>query len=248
MTFLSRIFESSNRFTAPLRPNFPFVAVGDIHGNLGALDAMLSAIASYDDLPSRLMFVGDYIDRGSDSAAVFNTLYDLHQRRGCVCLLGNHEHMMLEFLRSPVDAGQRWLRYGGLQTLASFDIPISSASPNPEEAALVAKMLRTALGSELLSWISGMPLTWQSGNILVTHAGLDPMTPVEHQMRDTHLFGHPQFRKRCRTDGIWVVHGHSVVDEPTIKDGVISIDTGAYATNRLSAAIITEKHIEFLCV
>ncbi len=73
----------------------------------------------------------------------------------------------------------------------------------------------------------------------VVHAALDPLLPVDHQPSGTLIWGHADFGKLPRQDGQWVVHGHTIVDAPRILDGVISVDTGAYATGRLTMARIT---------
>jgi len=80
------------------------------------------------------VFVGDYVDRGENSADVLRTLFALKDDRKVVCLIGNHEDMMLGFIDDPEKKGARWLRYGGLQTLASFGI--GGVTSSSEGAAL----------------------------------------------------------------------------------------------------------------
>lgn len=226
-----------------LAPDTSFYAVGDIHGRLDLLQTLLSQLD--DDCP--VVFVGDYVDRGDYSAQVLRQLRHLTDTSDgrVVCLLGNHEDMLLRFLEAPERAGRLWLTNGGLQTLASFGVGAIPMLPTGDDAARAATQLRAAMGEEFLTWLANLPLTWASGNVTVVHAALDPRCPTGKQQRKTCLWGHPQFRKQSRRDGQWVVHGHTIVDEPRISGGVISIDTGAFATDHLTAARISKGGVHF---
>lgn len=111
-----------------MTPNRPFYAIGDVHG---CLDQMLAALGRVDDDieaneidDPTLVFLGDYVDRGKASAEVLEYLMNLSlsDPEAVVCLMGNHERMMLGFLDKPLKAGPRWLRYGGVETLESYRI------------------------------------------------------------------------------------------------------------------------------
>src|SRR5438067_2510129 len=93
------------------------LAIGDIHGCNTALTTLLRQVCPG---PSdQLIFLGDYIDRGSDSRAVLETLIELRKRCCAVFLRGNHEVMILDaresFLKCDI-----WQSYGGLETLYSY--------------------------------------------------------------------------------------------------------------------------------
>jgi len=153
--------------------------------------------------------------------------------------------MMLRFLEDPVKYGQRWLRYGGLQTLASFGI--GTVTEGGDDGALkgAAVQLAQALGSDLLHWLRHLPNHWQSGNVAVVHAGADPALPIIDQ-KTRHLhWGHKNFETTRRTDDLWVLHGHTIIGTPVVENGRISIDTGAYATGRLTAAHVYQSGIDF---
>lgn len=211
-----------------LAPDTPFYVIGDIHGRLDLLQLLLDRLAY--DVP--IICVGDYVDRGDQSAEV---LRFLHKREDILCLKGNHEEMLLQFVEDPARYGARWLQYGGLQTLASFGVAPPSDLKDDKAVEACSGSLRAAMGKDLIEWLGGLPLWHQSGNVFVTHAGADPAQPVSDQMPHHLLWGHPAFKKTSRTDGVWVVHGHSIVNQVTIAKGRIAIDTGAYATGRLSA-------------
>ncbi len=215
-------------------PQAPFVAVGDIHGRDDLLARLLDRLeAEAPGLP--LIFVGDYVDRGEASAAVLRRLMPLAAEGRALCLRGNHEEMMLDFARGKYP---RWLAFGGLQTLASFGLGAGlteTGGPGLEDAQ---QGLAEALEAEgLLDWLHAMPRHWQSGNVAVTHAGADPDRPIEVQ-KNSLTNGHPGFFTTPRADGRWIIHGHYIRDAPEIAPGRIAIDTGAFATGRLTAVIM----------
>lgn len=233
----------------PLAPDRPLLAVGDIHGRLDLLDRLLRKLDSPEGqwlAAFPLIFVGDYIDRGEQSAQVLGRLHGLTQTRAnVICLLGNHEQMMLDFLAAPEEKGARWVRYGGLQTLASFGLSYISENASAAQWREIAERLAKALGPELRRWLEGRPLLWTSGNVTVVHAAADPQRPLDRQERQTLLWGHPEFETTPREDGQWIVHGHTIIDQPQARAGRIAIDTGAYATGRLTVALISADEVLF---
>jgi len=237
--FFSRLFRSAPQAPALARPapDVPLQVVGDIHGRLDLLRLILGVCDP--DLP--LVCVGDYIDRGEESAGVLRLLAQSPH----LCLMGNHEEMLLNFLDTPESGGARWLRHGGLQTLASFGVAGATATSAPATLVAASAALRRAMGDDLIGWVRALPLFHLSGNIAVVHAGADPARPIDGQ-RNALLWGHPDFTRTPRRDGLWVVHGHSVVMQPGIADGRIAIDTGAYATGQLTMARIAAGTVRFV--
>lgn len=237
---------SSPIFDAPLAPDEPLAVVGDIHGTDPLLNGLIRKIKAKG--PSRLVFVGDYVDRGEDSAKVLQRLYELSQSDpNAVFLAGNHEAMMLNFIDSPENA-LRWLKFGGLQTLASFGIGGLNETPDLARALAARDELAKGLGPDLLKWLRNLSTRFSSGNVAVVHAGADPDLPISEQTDATLLWGHPEFSNRARRDGIWVVHGHTITASPRAADGKIAVDTGAYANGRLSAALISDNKFEVASV
>lgn len=219
-------------FDAPLAPAEPLAVIGDVHGRADLFRSILERLDGFD---GQLVQVGDLVDRGEASRDVLETA---RARAGLVCLMGNHERMMLDFIDAPDLAGRRWLRNGGLQTLASFGV--GGLTENAEGTALIAARdaLRDAMGAEMLSWLETRPMMFRSGNIAVVHAMTDPAFPIDGQDAQTLLWARPARFATARTDGIWTVHGHTIVEAAKADMGRIAVDTGAYATGTLTAAII----------
>ncbi len=248
MSFLKRLFKGSSSsepqgeqgadFTAPLAPDSAFFAVGDIHGCMGQMRALLDQIDAR-DATAPIVFVGDYVDRGDESAAVLKALFDRRDDPRITCLTGNHEDMLRGFLSNPAEKGRRWLQYGGLQTLASFGVGGVTPQSTGEALETAAAELTEAMGDEMIAWLAALPTSWRNGNVAVVHAGADPQTPITLQAAKTLQWGHKDFERIPRSDDIWVVHGHTIVDQPMATNGRIAIDTGAYATGHLTAAYIT---------
>ncbi|WP_280952565.1 metallophosphoesterase [Roseovarius aestuariivivens] len=236
--------KSGRTYSAPsdLAPNAPFVAVGDIHGRLDLLQTLLGHLENQaPELP--LIFLGDYIDRGPKSAEVLRQLQIMSASTPAraVCLMGNHEAMLLDFLDHPESAGPQWLRNGGWQTLGSFGIEKSDAKMPDLRDRLVLHA-----GEELLDWLRQCPLFWQSGNIIASHAGGDPTRQPDPRRAHDLLWGHENTRKSATRAKHWMVYGHYIVDAPSLRQGRIEIDTGAWQTGRLTAAIISPKQVQFL--
>ncbi len=253
MRLLRKFFRQSERTApawfpeAPLSPDEPFYAIGDIHGCDRLLDQLLQKIREDAGTETpRIICVGDYIDRGDGSRAVLEHLRQLQQKHGSalICLAGNHEDMLLQFLDQP-ESGASWLRNGGLQTLASFGVGLPGGTSGGALKDISAR-LAAAMGPELVTWLRSLPLQWQSGNVAVVHAGADPDLPVALQSREVLLWGPPDFGRKPRSDSAWVIHGHVICGQVTQAGGCISIDTGAYASGCLSAVHVSADGLRCL--
>lgn len=237
----------------PPQPDRPVYVVGDIHGRIDLLDRLLGLIDADaatlgDGATPMLVLVGDYIDRGDESAAVLSRAFALQSERpgDVVCLLGNHEKMMLDFIDTPAK-GPRWLRNGGLQTLMSLGLGgILADGMSEEELSALSVDLHCALPDGVEDWLRSLPLAWSSGNLWVTHAGADPSVAMPDQTQRVMLWGHRDFDVLPREDGQWVAHGHFVFDKPSAEDGRIATDTGGVYTGRLTAARIVPGAVSFL--
>ena len=236
-------------FPAPIHAGGVIYAVGDVHGRHDLLTRLLDRIfedaAAYEATPT-IVFLGDYIDRGEHARDTIDLLIKLAERPEAetVFLMGNHEQMLLRFLREP-SSGSRWLRFGGLQTLMSYGVGGVGNLRAEGEASRFRSALIEALGPHL-GFIEGLRVSHRAGNLFFAHAGADPALPTDEQDVATLLWGCKSFQTTDRDDGVWVVHGHFVVETPAAEHGRIAVDTGAYFSGRLTAARIADGEVVFL--
>lgn len=223
-------------------------AVGDIHGETALLDRMVDLIRADagDHPPSRivLVFLGDYIDRGPDSRGVLdrltgNPLPGANLR----FLLGNHEAVMLDFLSGGV-GGAEWLRFGGVETLASYGIAAAGA-PTPVRLAQLRDELEAKLPPQHLHFLRGLENSCVTGDYAFVHAGIRPGRPLDAQIPEDLLWIREPFLSDPRPHGHVIVHGHTVTPQPDLHPNRIGLDTGAYATGVLTALRLmgTEQRI-----
>lgn len=220
-------------------------AVGDVHGRADLLALLLSQIevdtVLHPVARPVTVFLGDYIDRGPASKDVLDLLAERGSRPGGVFLKGNHEDFLLKFLKDAtvLDA---WRYCGGLETLIAYGLkpPIN---PTPFEQAQLARDLAGVLPEAHRAFLASLQLFFICGDFLFVHAGVRPLVPIQQQaeedllwIRDEFLFWEREFEKI-------VVHGHTPVHEPDIRPNRINIDTGAFATGRLTCVAIEGAEI-----
>ena len=231
------------------RPAAPLCIVGDLHGRADLLELMLATISRRDpEHRARRIFVGDLIDRGPESASVLARVHQLctSDPTHHICLLGNHERMLLNFLDDPIRHAQIWFAAGGDQTLASFGLHLryGTRDTGAQHRAL-AKALQVALPVETVSWLKSLALYWQERNLVVCHAGADTEKALDTQTETEFIWGRFA-NKGARKDGLWVAQGHKIVKEPIAHEGRIFTDTGAWQTGRLNAAWINQTGFEWI--
>ncbi len=229
---LTRLTRSPRPETPPVE--HPVCVIGDVHGRRDLLGRLLSRVDA--EAPdAHIVMVGDLVDRGPDSRGVIDLLA---ARPAITVLRGNHEDMLLRFLDAPAQEGPRWLYNGGVQTCESFGLPGLTEHSPPGDLETAALSLGRALGPRR-AWLDARPLSWSTPGLFVSHAGADPArAPGDQPPRDL-LWGHAAFRRQPRRDGLWVAHGHWVVDHPSARAGRIATDTGAWFTDTLTAALVT---------
>lgn len=233
------------QWSAPAPEELVYV-VGDVHGSVDKLDTLLGRIdddiARHPGVSGKVVFVGDYIDRGEASADVLRFMADVTTAYPdrLVGLIGNHEQMLLDFLSDPTGSAKRWIRYGGLQTLASFGVGagLTTDSRGAGDLLDAAGDLMEAMGQDLVDWISNLPLSWSSGSLWVVHAGADPSVSMDAQKPKTLMWGAETFLETERQDGQWVAFGHQPFEAPFAEAGRIAVDTGAVYGGKLTAARI----------
>lgn len=235
------VFAATNALPWPKQPIF---VIGDIHGRADLLERILeqldTEIGALHLQDPKLVFVGNLIDHGPSSARVVSRLRELTLEfpENVACLLGSHEQMLLDFLTAPVARHARWMKEGAAPTFASFGVGLPGGSLDADAAEEAAKALRQAIGDDVLDWIKARPSIVSSGSLHVVHAAADPRRDMNDQSNRVLTWGHPEFLSVARSDGQWVAHGHTRFDRPFLKDSRVSVDTGAWETGILSAAMI----------
>jgi serine/threonine protein phosphatase 1 len=223
-------------------------AVGDIHGRA---DLLRQVLARIDDHLRRHpvarpvhVFVGDYIDRGPASREVIDLLIGCAADNEAVFLKGNHEAFLLGFLQDPAEL-RGWSRNGGLETLMSYGLdPRGHADPKAQNE--LAALLARALPPAHRGFLGSLQPSFTCGDYFFAHAGVRPGTPLKDQVEDDLLWIRGEFLLHEGDFGKRIVHGHTPVMAPDIRPNRINIDTGAYATGRLTCLVIEGETVEIL--
>ena len=222
-------------------------AVGDIHGRVDLLRQLERRIdddaAAAPSARKVVVYLGDYIDRGEHSRQVIDRLLD-HPLSGFerIHLLGNHEDSMLRFL-TDVQVGPAWLTYGGGATLHSYGI-----KPPAGERDLVRAQaeLRDRLPPHHLIFLRELSLSHVEGDYFFVHAGVKPGVPLDAQALEDMLWIRDEFLTSRVDFGKIVVHGHTITDAPEVKRNRIGIDTGAFASGKLTCLVLDGETWSFL--
>ena len=225
-------------------------AIGDVHGRLDLLRETHARIGR--DLAARpcpafrIVHLGDYIDRGPDSAGVVERLIEVGRDGDSVCLAGNHDLLVPAFLSDPEEAGDFWMTYGGEETLASYGVdPLSPALRAAPWTAL-RDAFAAALPEAHRRFFGALPFAERHGDFLFVHAGLRPGRPVEAQTARDLTFIREPFLSFEGDLGVVVVHGHTIVEAPDIRPNRVGIDTGAWRSGRLTTFVVEGGETGFL--
>jgi len=223
-------------------------AVGDIHGRLDLLDEVLSRIDADTALhPVSLairVFLGDYIDRGPDSKRVLDRLVSSCAAQPTVCLMGNHEAYLRDFLNDP-DVLAEWRQYGGFDTLLSYGL-VPTIKQDAQRQRKLASEFTKVLPSSHREFLSSLRQYFICGDFFFVHAGVRPGIPLTEQSEKDLLWIRKDFLSCEDYLGKVIVHGHTPVLEPDVQPNRINIDTGAYATGRLTCLVLETDKIRFI--
>lgn len=214
-------------------------AIGDVHGCLEQLNRLLNAIEM--DLNKRgarghLIFLGDLVDRGPDSAGVIDRL--LHGSlpgERIDFLMGNHEEVLLECLDGNLVRIGQWFQYGGLQTLESYGL--DRADMFDETRSLLVAM-REAIPEGHISFVRSFINQVRVGDYLFVHAGIRPGVVLEEQSVQDLRWIRSEFLDSSASHGPVVVHGHTIVPDVDVRPNRIAVDMGCYRTGQLAALVL----------
>lgn len=235
-------------------------AIGDVHGMLDKLRAIHDAISAdlIDNPPEdvHIVYLGDYIDRGPDSKGVIDYLMERRDRGDGVrksFLLGNHDAGLLRFLNRGED-GASWLDWGGVETMQSYGVELSSDVLLPAEREEAPDWLRPRVPDAHIAFMQELEIYAEIGDYVFCHAGVKPHVPMEEQdivdlffIREPFLTYHKDAAYKPLPKR--VVHGHTISELPEVKPHRVGIDTGAYRPGgKLTCGVFEGKSVRFLQV
>ncbi|WP_157019511.1 metallophosphoesterase family protein [Mesorhizobium xinjiangense] len=253
---LRRLLGRGGRTARPRRPRLRLdtsssavYAVGDVHGCLDELLALERLIGTDAEqlppCPRLIVMLGDYVDRGPASAQVLDHLTEpppLGFER--VCLAGNHDLMMLDFLEGRCELSA-WLAMGGEATLASYGIDVSGLG-RARFRRQVEDAVRQSIPAAHLAFLRGLPVLLESPKFLFVHAGIRPGLPLAGQSDNDLVTIRSAFFDHAALLERYVVHGHTPVARPTLEGRRLNLDTAAFSTGRLTCARLWNKKARFI--
>lgn len=231
-----------------LPPGVRIYAIGDIHGRRDLLDELL--IRTNDDIHSRPtaralhVFLGDYIDRGSASRETIDRLIEHRAENESVLLKGNHELIAVRCLsdRSLFD---QWMRLGGAETLISYGIALGAVA-NGKPIAELQAAFHSALPPAHLRFFRDLKPSFACGDFFFSHAGVKPQIELSRQKENDLLWIREEFLSSHEDFGKIVVHGHTPTHEIEVEPNRINIDTGAFATGRLTCLVMENTSLSVI--
>ncbi|WP_396595620.1 metallophosphoesterase family protein [Brevundimonas sp. R86498] len=214
--------------------------MGDIHGRADLADPLIDAIRA--DLSATsasrkvLVFLGDHVDRGSGSKAVIDRLVSLAAEPDLEShfIRGNHEDRMEAFLEDP-RVGTSWCDYGGRDTLMSYGVNPPPMRGDADAWAETSRALAQALPVAHRTLLAGQESSVSIGDYFFTHAGARPGVALSEQSPEDLMWIRQAFLDHAAPFEQVIVHGHTPTEHVVSDNRRIGVDTGAYATNVLSA-------------
>lgn len=213
-------------------------AIGDLHGRLDLFEPLWAAILDDDrrrpPATTSFIFLGDYIDRGRQSAALLDRLIAVAaEEPGARFLMGNHEELFLAALDGNVEATRVFLRAGGRETVLSYGL----SEDDYDRAGFddVIDKLRAMVPSAHRRFLDALEPMVVVGDYVFVHAGIRPGVPLADQSpSDLRWIRNPFLEHRECLEKV-VVHGHTISDEVEVRPHRIGLDTGAFNGGALSA-------------
>jgi serine/threonine protein phosphatase 1 len=209
-------------------------AIGDIHGRHDLLLAAQRRVlndSEHTDGPLVVVQLGDAIDRGPKSADVLAELRQDLPGIKRINLMGNHEFMLLDFIRRP-DLASPWLEHGGIETLRSFGLEQRELASTPPDRR--SDLVCEVIGQETIEHIAALPAYAAWPGLCLVHAGLRPGIAIKKQKLQDLIWIREPFLSAERNDDLLVVHGHTPTGFPDHGPGRIGIDTAAYLSGVLT--------------
>ncbi len=228
------------------------VAIGDIHGRFDLLQQIIATAKKTIPKSAKqvdFVLLGDIIDRGDAAIEVLDLTRDGIEDWNTICLLGNHEQLLLRVLAAHDDTYKHhwtmWRGNGGFNTLENLQIkipPLANMAVADHRAALLK-----ALGQERIDFLNQFASHYKNGNIVCVHGGIDPEISLEENFAKDKLSQDDRHWAWIRDgfldhplpypDNSFIVHGHTVIPGPKLEPHRIGLDTGACVYGVLSGAV-----------
>jgi serine/threonine protein phosphatase 1 len=213
-------------------------AIGDVHGRLDLLDALIARIDADDAArsPSRttLIFLGDLVDRGPESRAVVERVMQLKASRLDVRIIaGNHEEIVIRAWAGDKRSAGLLNKVGGRETLLSYGV--SEHDYDMADLAEVTRLAGEHIPQDHIDFFSGAEDWIEAGDYLFVHAGIRPGYALAEQETSDLRWIRREFTEHRGDFGHVVIHGHSITENVDEQPNRIGIDTGAFATGKLTA-------------
>ena len=243
----SRLFAKKKIFAPAIPEGVRLYVIGDIHGRLDLLNDLDQMIKhDLETAPAEVLtvFLGDYVDRGPESAGVLERLSADDFCTSICPLRGNHEEVLLQFLSDASVLGS-WRKFGGLETLHSYGVDVAHAMRGAGYDRAQEALAET-LPYRHLQFLEKTRFSFTLGDYFFSHAGVRPGIDLERQTAEDLLWIRTEFLQFEGAFGKVVVHGHTPTAEPEIKPNRINVDTGAYASSILTALVLEGETRRFL--
>lgn len=241
MIKLANLFRKSG--PAKKLPRVPdgerYYVIGDIHGRCDLLDALIEAIEADDAArgaaDTTVVFLGDLVDRGPESARVIDVARKWGKRRKCRYIAGNHEEMFLEAFEDK-EMLRHFLKHGGKETVLSYGIKKKRYTELTMKE-LQAEM-RALVPQKHIDFLEKMEDILIAGDYVFVHAGINPKRAIDDQKKSDLRWIRDRFLKHREPFSHVVVHGHTIFEDIEYTDYRIGIDTGAFRTGNLTALML----------
>ncbi len=224
-------------------------AIGDIHGRLDLLNILLAKIDADDaergPAETKLILLGDLPDRGPDSRGVIERVIALADHNpGCILLKGNHEELLIRAWDGERGIAGTFNRAGGKETMLSYGV--SDEDYAEWDLSDLVENVARFVPKDHVDFLRGFQDWFRAGDYLFVHAGIRPGIALEDQDPVDLRWIRREFIESADDHGMMVIHGHTITEEVDEQANRIGIDTGAYASEILTAIGIEDEDRWFL--
>lgn len=231
--------------------NTRIYAIGDTHGYLDLMVNLHGQIK--DDLAKKpiekykIIFLGDYIDRGPNSKGCIDYLIGLlSEDPNVICLKGNHEEKLIQFLEDPIKIARSFLTYGGVECALSYGVQPASISSTTAEMINFRDKMLAAIPKSHIDFIGELLISQISGDYMCVHAGVKPGVPLDQQIDHDLMTIRSEFIPYTGLHEKVIVHGHTPHYPIEIEPNRMNADTCAYDTGVLTCIVLEDDKYRIL--